>query len=418
MDSENPPGNTPEQKPFIQPPPGMQPPPAKQAARQPAQSEPAKRPVPQRPPPKPAPSGPAPAFKEHFESAVSALFSPGATFTKLALRPAPAFAESGLAGMVWAVGASALGILIIQMRLPADAGLGVVTMILSFVAVVTASAFGIVLVSGLLHGISIVSGGSGGFDRSLQTVAHLAPLLSVLAVILWFSNPLLLILPTLWGTWLTVHAIGNLHDADLGQAWMVAGALGLAAAGSQIIWRADVAVAYFGIEDRITIYAVDPNAARRYSNESAKTLRAPMRTGRTAAPAMPENPMNVGGSGNGNAGSFGMIRQPGTQTNLAGDPNLQMPHMPAQIPSDPVEMQKMGMGMLGDIKSQMDANPDLIEQLPPDQRDLVKKYLDIAERASKGDISAVKDLDPEDIKADSRNLMKYANEQGTPRKRR
>jgi len=342
-----------------------------------------------------------------------ALFSPTVVFEELALRPGPAFAEAALAGATWGVGASALAILVIQMKLPANAGLGIFTMILAFVGLATASAIGVVLASGLFHGISIVSGGSGSFNRSIQSVAHLAILLPLLAVIPWFSNPLLWILPTVWITWISVNAIVTLHDADSGQAWMVAGALGLAAAGGQVAFRDDVSRVHFSVEDRITIYAVDPKAATRYSHESAKTLRAPKRTGRGALPAMPENPMNVGGSPHqdGPTGSsLGMIRQPNAQTGLAGDPNLQLPQIPAQIPTDPAELQKMGMGLMETVQAQMEANPDAIQSLPPEQQAMIKKYLDIAARASKGDRSVMQELDPKQIREDSKRLKELANQ--------
>ena len=402
MDSQEPTGKPPREQPFIQPPPGLVPPPQQKAE-------------PQKPPPlKSEPSGPPPPFKEQFETGLRALFSPDAVFKELAGRRAPPFAESAFAGVVWGVGASGLALLIIQMKLPVNAGLSLLTLFASFAALVTASALVVILGACLFHGISIVSGGSGGFDRSLQSLAHLAALFPLLAALLWISNPLLWILPTLWMTWLSVHAIEKLHDADSGQVFVVAGALGLACVAAQVVGRATVARAHYRVEDSIINYAVNPQSRQPMTHESAKSLHAPNRARRSAPPAMPNNPMNIGGRVHANpvAGSLGMIRQPNARTNLAGDPSLQMPQM--QIPTDPAQMQQLGMGMLTTIKSQLANNPEALNKLPPEQKALIDKYLKIAEMAAKGDMDAIKQLNPEQIREDSENLTNFANRQGRP----
>jgi hypothetical protein len=327
--------------------------------------------------------------------------------------------ESLLAGVVWAAGASALGILVVQMKLPANAGLGPVSMAAAFATLVTASAVLGLAFGGLFHGIAILSGGSGDVSRSMQGVAHLAALLPLCAIILWFSNPLLWIVPTVWGTWIAVSAIEKLHDADSGQAWMVAGVIGLAAAGSQVLFRDTVASAHFDLENRLTIYAVDPNAAS-YASESSKSLQAPVRAGGTTRPNMPSNPMAVGPSRNGPLGanpggadsSLGMIRQPGQSTRLAGDPNLALPTLPANIPNDPAQLQQMGMGLYQGLQQQLKSNPQALDGLPEDQRAMVQKYLSIAERAAAGDTSVVQELDPEQIRKDSQKMTEYANQAG------
>ena len=332
-------------------------------------------------------------------------------FQALSLRPAPPVETSFAATLAWTAGASVLSLLVIQMRLPANAGLGVLSLAAGFAAAVTASAALALLIAGLFHGLAMVSGGSGSFDRSLQAVAHLAALTPLAAVVLWFSNPLLWILPTLWATWIGVNAIEKLHDADSGQTWNVAGTLGLAVAGAQIVFREGVSNFHYGLENRLTIYAVDPNAAR-YANESSRSLQAPSRTGRAAHPVTAENPMEAGSGAGSPEGSLGMVLQPGQgETRLARDPNLTMPTFPANIPTDPAKLQQMGMGLFQEVQTQLHSNPQALDSLPKEQRDMVKKYLSIAERASKGDMSAVKELNPDQIRKDSQRLSEYANGQ-------
>ena len=237
--------------------------------------------APRPPAPQPLETLDPPAFGELIASGALGLFSPAETYGGLARRPEPTPADVALALLAWGGCAAALFIAFAMTRLNA-ASWGVIPLAGGALGALILAAPAGLAAGAVLHALAMLSGGQGGYWRSAQATAALGAVPSLLVAALWAApDPAWLAAPLLVGTWLAVSAVEKLHDAPVGQAWMVIGFVGALLAGSAVLAHDKVSLALVRLENAATVLSNNPGTHSEPSHSTAG-LAAPL-----AAPSMP-----------------------------------------------------------------------------------------------------------------------------------
>lgn len=296
----------------------------------------------------------------------------------MASRPEPLAPDACLAFLAW--GAVTAGILLSYALTRLNAGswgtVQLAACALGFIILSVPAGF---VAAALLHAFSALSGGQGGFWRSVSAVAVLGPTPALLVAGLWAPDPGWLAVPTLYATWLAVSAVEKLHDAPTGQVLMVVGVCGALLAGAEVVARDKVTLALVRLENAATVLSNNPIADEGSRRSAA--LAAPMPI--AGAESQPDRLSGApGGAGPVEAdaaplpgtaprSSLDYLRTPGEDDE--GGP----PTAPAQEPmmAQAQNLQNAGNNLIQNLLSQIDKNPGGLNGLPSEQAAIIKKLL-------------------------------------------
>ena len=186
-----------------------------------------------------APIGEPPGFFESAESSIKALFRPTAEFSQLRFRPTPDLPRSLLLISAWIAVGNAFTLLLLWMQ---TTGANLLPMIVAFVAAtVTFIPIGLTAAA-VFHAFALFAGGKQTFLRSLQTFSLIAAIYP-LSIGIWalpIPPATAALLITAYATYSVVRAVERMHEAPLGQAWIVFGVCGALAATGQFIFQREI----------------------------------------------------------------------------------------------------------------------------------------------------------------------------------
>ncbi|MBI5596671.1 MAG: hypothetical protein HY928_11325 [Elusimicrobia bacterium] len=336
----------------------------------------------QQPAPQPAaPAAPAypPSFTELLEGSAIGLFTPGDAYGALGARPEPNSADAALAMLAWGAAMVAVLCAFAWARLNAEswgvlplAGGALGGLVLSVPLGFAGAA--------VLHALGAMSGGQGGFARSVEAAALLGPAPALLCAALFAPDPAWMAAPTLYATWLAVNAVEKLHDAPVGQAWMILGFCGALAAGSQVLGREKLTLALVRVENAATVMTNNPNA--REEHRPAARLDAPLSTpaSRPTGDRMAGDPGTAGpieadplAAGTpAQRSSLDYLRQPGQPDEAGGDIPIEQDPRMVQAKA----LQQNGVDLIENLRRTIGSNPEAMRGVPPQQAQALQGLLD------------------------------------------
>jgi len=334
-----------------------------------------------------------------MEAGLRVIFQPGKVFDAFARMPPPAFPQTMLCILFWTGCGLVLTLAAALQHVSGAWNLGplaIAGFLLGGVILSVPAAF---IAAAVLHALAMLSGGKAGFIRSFQVVGLLGAMVPAAALTLFFPAQFIWIIPTAYLTFLAVKAVESIHDAPGGQAWLIIGCFGCLAAGSQLLFHKTVRMLQYRLENMAVLYSTASDAME---------LMEQFQMDPAAAPA----PITAGGAASAGAG---YVMPSGAPDPYRGGPLGGAPPgadaTPDQVlassldmlrsgafapgpdgrPGTPSEAQvqqlfKMGQAMSKATSRALEANPEALNAMPPEQRRLVKQLLGQVDGMAQGQV--------------------------------
>lgn len=332
----------------------------------------------------------APGLGRLAEASLLVLVWPNAVFGSLAKSPTPSYGAMITNILLFTIILFGINSLYFTSTYPtAMAAIGPLYMAASAAGGLVLAILGGIFAAAVIHIISRILGGKGSFERSFQVISLCAALAPLTGMVMFFAArvPLIWVLPTLMGVYITVAGVVHLHEASRAAAWALFASLGLGLLTLQWFGAAQLkklsvrAKAMQAAAAQIQMMQGLPPAMPRFTPEQAKAvqqaavqlqeLRKQLRAMPTDSPSpdlrkmLPVVVGDISAPGDENAA----VRVPQGAAPATERPTRKGQTPTMGVPTDDA-MLKMGEMLLPLIN-----NPAMLGSLPPAQAEPMKKLV-------------------------------------------
>ncbi|MBI5242938.1 MAG: YIP1 family protein [Elusimicrobia bacterium] len=321
----------------------------------------------------------SPGLLEFMEGSLRAAFTPNPVFEAYRDRGLPSFGTMTLNLLFWSAVAAVINIMMVYNNLPAAANLGTLPVVFAFAGTMAAALAGSFVLGGMIHLLTLLSGGEGPYDRSYELLSLLSSLAPLASAAIWVPVPFLWLLPTLYGTYLLIRGVAVMQNAPETQACVVVGTLGVLLAAGQLLAHRTATRFQRQFEMWANLSSTGPEKGARAS--SARPV-SPADGWQTVQPQDP-NARSPWPQGYADDQALARQSQSGVDMVRASNQGSGLPMLqPGQMPTlqQAQQMQEAGMNMLDNVSRQLQNNSTLTKSMNPQQQQQMKELMTLVDQ--------------------------------------